>query len=493
MTPFSTDWNSGPILHGTIQPVTITFNPTTLGAVARNVIITANSANSPISVAASGTGVQQTLPTRIIELSGDLSFGNVTLGQTGTRTLTITNNGTGTLTVSSISGQPGFTSNFTGPILPGQSLPATIVFSPTIVQSYNTPIQVMSDATSGTPTIQATGNGVQQVTPTRIISLSGDLSFGDVIVGQNPTRSFIINNTGNSPLTVSSIITTSGYIGSFSGVIQPNTPTQVSVTFSPSNVQPYPGSVTVVSNATSGNGVIPVSGNGVQQVTPTRIISLSGDLSFGDVTVGETLNHTLTILNSGNSTLTVFSIVSPSGYLGNYSGPVPAGGSVPVTVSFTPTNVQSYPGTLQVNSDRTSGIDTKAISGNGISNQPTVNPPVGTYSTCASIGPINCPTGESYAKGFITCKVVNINTSTHQIILEVKKCDGSFFFPAGNCNVVSQLCAGGNTYGFTSFSENVNTFQITITDNNMTGFKAYVPFIIQGSSLFSAPTITIDY
>src|SRR5262249_32180191 len=47
--------------------------------------------------------------------------------------------------------------------------------------------------------------------------------------------------------------------------------------------------------------------------TSTRVITLSGNLALGDVTVGTTRSTTLTITNSGSTALAVTSIsVSPS-------------------------------------------------------------------------------------------------------------------------------------------------------------------------------------
>jgi hypothetical protein len=99
----------------------------------------------------------------------------------------------------------------------------------------------------------------------------------------------------------------------------------------------------------------------------TRIIRLEGDLNFGDVQVGNSAQKTLTIYNDGNSTLTVSSINYPTGFSGNWSGPISAGGSQNVTVTFSPTQVTTYSGTLTVNSDKTSGTNTKSVFGNGVS------------------------------------------------------------------------------------------------------------------------------
>ena len=97
--------------------------------------------------------------------------------------------------------------------------------------------------------------------------------------------------------------------------------------------------------------------------TPTRIISLSGnttgdELAFGDVQVGTSATETLTISNSGNSTLT-WSIPSTGNgvFTGSpTSGTVAAGGSTSVTITFTPTEAIGYSVTLEVTSDATTSL-----------------------------------------------------------------------------------------------------------------------------------------
>jgi hypothetical protein len=98
----------------------------------------------------------------------------------------------------------------------------------------------------------------------------------------------------------------------------------------------------------------------------TRIVSLAGNLAFGNVISGFSATSTLTISNSGNWPLTVSSIMYPSGFSGNWSsGTIAAGSSQSVTVTFSPTAMQSYGGTITVNSDSTSGTGTFSASGQG--------------------------------------------------------------------------------------------------------------------------------
>ncbi len=111
-----------------------------------------------------------------------------------------------------------------------------------------------------------------------------------------------------------------------------------------------------------------------------------------------------------------------------------------------------------VYSDATSGTKAINTSGNGISSGPTSVPSIGQYGTCASIGSYNCP--PSFGLGVINAKIVSINTSTNQIVVEIKKCDGTAFNAVGNLNVVNLLCAGPGalSYGFGIFQAGVKTF-----------------------------------
>lgn len=121
--------------------------------------------------------------------------------------------------------------------------------------------------------------------------------------------------------------------------------------------------------ACGGSDSAPASPTSPSASTPatTRIIALSGNLAFGDVPVGSERDASLTISNRGNATLTITGMSIPGGMADQLSaswtsGQIPAGGSQAVTIRFSPTSAGSYNGSLSVNGDQTSGVNTLAIS-----------------------------------------------------------------------------------------------------------------------------------
>ncbi len=198
-----------------------------------------------------------------------------------------------------------------------------------------------------------------------LIRLSGDLAFGEVTVGESAQRTLTIHNDGDAALNVSSISYPTGFSGSWSGSISAGSSRNVTVTFRPVEARSYSGTITVHANAASGTNTRSCSGIGVGEPAES-VIRLSGNLSFGEVTVGESAQRTLTIHNDGDAALNVSSISYPTGFSGSWSGSISAGNSRNVTVTFRPTEVRSYSGTVTVRSNAASGTNTRSCSGSGV-------------------------------------------------------------------------------------------------------------------------------
>ncbi len=287
--------------------------------------------------------------TREIVLSGSLSFGNVVLGSSATRTLTITNNGDSTLNVTGISYPSAvFSGNWSGSIPAGGSQTVNVTFTPAAATTYSGNLTVNSDATGGTSTLAVSGTGLSQ---TRIIGVSGSLAFGNLEVGQTTTRTMTISNTGNTLFTVNSISYPTGFTGNWnSGTIAAGSSRSVTVTFAPTAATSYGGTITVNSDRTSGTNNISASGTGT--AVATRIISVPPSLDVGSAPAGGTQTAILTIANTGNSPLNVTGITYPSGFSGDWSsGSIAAGSDRQVNVTFSPMRAGAFTGTISVSSD----------------------------------------------------------------------------------------------------------------------------------------------
>lgn len=124
--------------------------------------------------------------------------------------------------------------------------------------------------------------------------------------------------------------------------------------------------------ATDNTGLTASNSITINVAVGSPVIFLGGNLAFGGVAVGSTASNTLTISNSGKTTLNVTNITYPAGFAGAFSGPIAPGGTQSVSVTFSPTAATTYGGTVTVVSDASSGVNTIPLSGFGASGNSTL-------------------------------------------------------------------------------------------------------------------------
>lgn len=329
-----------------------------------------------------------------------------------------------------------------------------------------------------------------------IISLStSSINFGSVQVGTTSSQQpFTITNTGTSNLSISNITLPNGFnlVNGQSVILNPQSSFTFYVTFSPTSAISYNGQLTVVSNATSGNNIINLSGNGINNTSNISINVSPSSLNFGNVNVGNSSSQNITIHNTGNQPLVVSGVYCANGYYySNYSGTIPVYSSEQVSVTFNPNSSGTLNSQLIVSSNATSGNNIVNLYGNGVSStscNPVGNPTIGYYGSCESVYDY-C----GYRKGIINAGIASVNCSSHQITFEFKKCDGTAFLNGGTLSVISDICSG-STYGSSvQFYTGEYIHQITITDNNMSGTKTYYLKIVQSTGNSISPPLQITY
>lgn len=354
---------TGVIAVNQSAPVVITFAPTQAIDYDGNISVASNATIGTHIIPVTGTG---TGSFSVIELDGVLVFGAIVKNRTVDSSLVIRNTGTASLNVTGISLPSGFSGSFTGAIAAGDQQIVTITFAPTGIVTYGGLIHVSSDASSGSSSIAASGNGVNNINHGVFVTDNGSLQFGTVNVGDTPTGTFRIYNTGTQNFQVVGIAFPAGFTGSFTGQITPNSFHDVTVIFTPLDGINYGGSITVALNRSLSPGstapVLQVSGTGA---ATGKVIALSGSLDFGSATVNSFVQAILKISNTGTDDLTVSSITYPSGFSGAFAGVIAAGSFKNVVVTFAPTDAIDYSGTVTVNSDKDSGTNTIPASGTG--------------------------------------------------------------------------------------------------------------------------------
>jgi hypothetical protein len=230
----------------------------------------------------------------------------------------------------------------------------------------------------------------ESVAAPEISITGGSGAFGSVLVGNQPTQTITINNTGSSPLNVSGI-SLSG--AGFAFVTAPTLPAAVAITngtlsfqvrFSPTARHAYSGTLTIASNdADEASVVVNLSGTGVAPEIDVPVTSVA----FGNVSLVATPpTQTITINNIGDAVLNVSAItVSGAGF--SIVAPAPTTplalasttGTQSFQIRFTPTLRQPYSGSLTLTSDDADeGSIVIPLSGTGVAPEISVEQPENT-------------------------------------------------------------------------------------------------------------------
>lgn len=157
----------------------------------------------------------------------------------------------------------------------------------------------------------------------KAINVSGDLNFGEVVVGQTRDRSFRIANTGTEPVTVTALTGVStGFSGSWlSGTIAVGATQDITVRFAPTQARSYGGTLKVAADHTSGTDTIAVTASGtlngakftltgkVMEAAPTASVAIPN----ATVTIADGANAGRTAATDGSGSYTIADL-TPGGF-----------------------------------------------------------------------------------------------------------------------------------------------------------------------------------
>jgi hypothetical protein len=364
---------SGPSLPLTIavgQNATLSFvfSPNIAGTYNATVSIASDAANSPATLALSGTAVSDGL----LDLNPTSeSFGSVTVGTQSNQTVTLTNNSASTVNISQIAATgSGFkVSGMSTPVAlnVSQSATFTVTFGPTSTGAASGSVTITSDAPNPTLTMTLAGVGAS------VGALSANpasLSFGTVHVGSSEPLSETITNTGGSTVTISKVaISGTGF--ALSGISAPvnlaaGQSANFTVTYSPQSAGSGSGSVTVTSNGS--NPTLSIALTGTATVTAGQLTATPATLAVGNVAVGASgtasgnlnasgANVTVTAASTNNSRFTISGLSLPA--------VITAGQSLPFTLTFSPQVTGADSATLTFVSNAQPSSTTAGATGTG--------------------------------------------------------------------------------------------------------------------------------
>ncbi len=247
------------------------------------------------------------------------------------------------------------------------------------------------------------------------------------------------------------------------------------VTWTPTAVQSYAGTLSASSgNASIGNSIV-LSGNAVQPAA-----SLSATLAFADVQVGKSATQTATLSNTGLIALDVgtpAAAVSGTGYSlsANACGASLApGASCAITVAFAPGATGASSGSLTIGTS--AGTQTAALSANGVQARLSFSP--------ASLDFGTGQTGDSHASSPITLSN-NGNVAASGLTLAAP---AGYAVTSSNCD--SALAAGAScSFTVTWTPTAVTTYAGAVTAATSSGI-AQNSLAVTGTARAPSATVT---
>jgi len=386
-----------------------------------------------------------------------LTFGSVKAGSSKTVSTTATNSGSAALTINSVSISTKYF-NLSSPSLPvtiaaGQSVPLSVVFTPNAAGTFNGSISISSTATDSVTSLALSGTGT---TSGQLALNPGSESFGNVAVGSSQSATITLTNSGGTSVDLSQV-SVSGAGFQISGITAPLTlnasqSMTFSIAFAPQATGSATGSVILTSNGSDPTLTIPLSGAGTSTVTTAQLGVTPATLGLGNVVVGTSGTASGTLSASGGSVTVTGATSNNSVFvIGGISLPVtiPAGQSVPFTVTFSPQISGTAGATLSFASNAQPSSTTESLTGNGTP-APTHSVSLSwAASASASVSGYNIYRA-SYTTSCGTFKKLNSQLNTGTLYTDSTVTDGASY-----CYAATTVNSSNSESGYSNIVSNL--------------------------------------
>ena len=344
--------------------VNLKFIPLTEATYSGSISISSDNLSSPISVALTGRGTSALLAD-IIVTPASIKFGTVSVDSSPSKEVIVVNSQQSTSTLSGrvdlSPGSSGFSlSNGFGSfsLAPGQSRSVIVVFSAAQAGSYTGNVQISHDGKNKSNPIVVPLEG-NKTTSILMTVNPPYLDYGTVSVGQYSTQQVSIENSLSSTGLLTGTATVNGVGFSISNggsnySLAPGESKVLTIRFFPLDNTSYSGSLAITNSSTSSANpfTVPLAGNGEWQIS---ILVSTAIMDFGSVTIGQSVDQSLTFTNSPDSKEVLSGVVSfgtgSGGFsfvTGNGTYSLQPGQTKTITVRFTPDEVGEHGGEIQI-------------------------------------------------------------------------------------------------------------------------------------------------
>jgi PGF-CTERM protein len=290
----------------------------------------------------------------------ELDIGEATVGDSTTASYTFKNPANTEVQVKdlSVSGPDADAFSVSGggsmTVGPGECVTITVTFAPQRTGDHDATLRAKTGDRSASTSLD--GDGLEQKNPDAGLS-PASTDFGSVNVDSRATATFVISNDGDGPLSVGNptISGSSAFsiVGGAPGHVAPGSTATIQVAFAPEETGNLSGTLTIPTNDTDASPMTAsVRGEGVE----TDLSVSPASFNFGKVSVGESKEISVTVENTGSEPVALSSISMPTGNTSAFTlveastggTTLEAGQTTTVTVRFTPQRMQSYGGTVRV-------------------------------------------------------------------------------------------------------------------------------------------------
>ncbi len=244
----------------------ITFTPTTGGTRNGSMTLTDDAPDSPQTVSLSGSGFVTTGTVS----PASLGFGNQNVGSSSAnQTVTVTNTGGNVMTVSSVVTSGDFAQTNNCSTIPASgTCTITVHFAPATSGSQSGTLTINDNAQGNPHLVTLSGTGLAGTA-----SLSANsMTFSALNVGATSSaQTLTITNTGNGPLTMSTVQATGDFAQTNNcTTVAPSATCAVQITFTPTSSGTRTGSVILTSSAIGSPQTVTLSGSGIDFNMPAN-------------------------------------------------------------------------------------------------------------------------------------------------------------------------------------------------------------------------------